>query len=151
MLTIILFRSPEEQILSVLVKSNLTCLGIHISVVPWPHVSIALFSLRNVGCKTLLASDCHGREWVATKSCHPESLRSVHPHSTIHLRRRIVSHGMTVVEAIHWFDLPKFYSLANCVLCKPEGMIVVRGYQSIQVGPNFDPILKKFLDAALPY
>ncbi|XP_039155179.1 putative methyltransferase DDB_G0268948 [Eucalyptus grandis] len=58
---------------------------------------------------------------------------------------------ITVAQAIHWFELPKFYSLLNRVLRKPEGVIAVWGYQAIQVSPTFDPILKKFLDATLPY
>lgn len=58
---------------------------------------------------------------------------------------------ITVAEAIHWFDLPKFYSLVNRVLRRPGGVIAVWGYQAIQVSPTFDLILKKFLDTTLPY
>ncbi|KAF8019148.1 hypothetical protein BT93_H3894 [Corymbia citriodora subsp. variegata] len=58
---------------------------------------------------------------------------------------------ISVAQAIHWFDLPKFYSLVSRVIRRPGGMIAVWGYQAIQVSPSFDPILKKFLDATLPY
>ncbi|XP_039154687.1 putative methyltransferase DDB_G0268948 [Eucalyptus grandis] len=58
---------------------------------------------------------------------------------------------ITVAQAIHWFELPKFYSLVNPVLRKLEGVIAVWGYQAIQVSPTFDSILKIFFDATLPY
>ncbi|KAM7274918.1 hypothetical protein ACFE04_016784 [Oxalis oulophora] len=35
---------------------------------------------------------------------------------------------ITVAQAIHWFDLPNFYSLANRLLRKPGGIIAVWCY-----------------------
>jgi SAM-dependent methyltransferase len=58
---------------------------------------------------------------------------------------------ITVAQAIHWFDLPKFYYLANRLLRKPNGIIAVWGYNNIEVSPTFDTIMKKFHDTTLPY
>jgi SAM-dependent methyltransferase len=39
---------------------------------------------------------------------------------------------ITVAQALHWFDLPKFYSEAKRVL-KPHGIIAVWGYNRLQI------------------
>ena len=58
---------------------------------------------------------------------------------------------VTVAQALHWFDLPKFYSLVTRLLRKPGGIIVVWGYYDIVVSPIFDPVMKHFHDTTLPY
>ena len=58
---------------------------------------------------------------------------------------------VTVATAVHWFDLPKFYSLVTRLLRKPGGIIVVWGYYDIVVSPIFDPVMKHFHDTTLPY
>ena len=58
---------------------------------------------------------------------------------------------VTVAQAVHWFDLPKFYSLVTRLLRKPGGIIVVWGYYDIVVSPIFDPVMKHFHDTTLPY
>ncbi|XP_030941036.1 uncharacterized protein LOC126703232 [Quercus robur] len=58
---------------------------------------------------------------------------------------------VTVAQAVHWFDLPKFYSLVTHLLRKPGGVIAVWGYNDIVVSPIFDPIMKRFHDTTLPY
>ncbi|KAJ8485973.1 hypothetical protein OPV22_018458 [Ensete ventricosum] len=35
---------------------------------------------------------------------------------------------VTVAQAVHWFDLPRFYSLVKRVLRNPGGVIAVWGY-----------------------
>ncbi|KAF3631193.1 hypothetical protein FXO37_28114 [Capsicum annuum] len=58
---------------------------------------------------------------------------------------------ITVATALHWFDLPRFYSIVNRVLRKPGGIIAVWSYATMSVSPEFDPILKSFLDSTQPY
>ncbi|KAL8045006.1 hypothetical protein ABFS82_08G084700 [Erythranthe guttata] len=58
---------------------------------------------------------------------------------------------ITVAQAVHWFDLPRFYSLANRLLRKPGGILAVWGYNDIAVTPAFDAAAKKFHDTTLPY
>ncbi|KAF8018672.1 hypothetical protein BT93_H3540 [Corymbia citriodora subsp. variegata] len=52
---------------------------------------------------------------------------------------------ISVAQAIHWFNLPKFYSIVNRVPRRPGGVIAVWGYQAIHVSPTFDLLLKKYM------
>ncbi|KAM3304758.1 putative methyltransferase DDB [Capsicum chacoense] len=58
---------------------------------------------------------------------------------------------ITVATAVHWFDLPRFYSIANRVLRKPGGIIAVWSYAMMSVSPEFDQKMKSFLDSTQPY
>ncbi|KAH0694447.1 hypothetical protein KY285_021544 [Solanum tuberosum] len=58
---------------------------------------------------------------------------------------------ITVAAAVHWFDLPRFYSIVNRVLRRPGGIIAVWAYELMNVSPEFDPKFKSFLDSTLPY
>ncbi|KAB1222760.1 hypothetical protein CJ030_MR2G029001 [Morella rubra] len=58
---------------------------------------------------------------------------------------------VTVSQAVHWFDLPKFYANVTRLLRKPGGVIAVWGYNNVVVSPSFDPLLKRFHDTTLPY
>jgi len=58
---------------------------------------------------------------------------------------------ITVATAVHWFELPKFYSLVTRLLRKPGGVIAVWAYKGIVVSPIFDSIIKRFYDTTLPY
>ncbi|KAL7231049.1 hypothetical protein ACSBR2_009344 [Camellia fascicularis] len=58
---------------------------------------------------------------------------------------------VTVAQAVHWFDLPRFYSIVTRLLRKPGGMIAVWGYNDIAVNPEFDPVMKRFHDTTLPF
>lgn len=58
---------------------------------------------------------------------------------------------ITVAEAIHWFDLPNFYSIVNRLLKKPGGIIAVWCYNDVTVSPVFDPVMKQFHNTTLPY
>ncbi|XP_043720706.1 putative methyltransferase DDB_G0268948 [Telopea speciosissima] len=58
---------------------------------------------------------------------------------------------VTVAEAVHWFDLPSFYSLVNRVLRKPEGIIAVWGYKHFTLNPVFDSVMNRFIETAMPY
>ncbi|CAN0907428.1 Putative methyltransferase DDB_G0268948 [Linum grandiflorum] len=58
---------------------------------------------------------------------------------------------VTVAQAVHWFDLPKFYSVVSRVLRKPGGVIAVWCYNDLVVSPEFDAVFKKFHDTTLPF
>lgn len=58
---------------------------------------------------------------------------------------------VTVAQAVHWFDLPEFYSLVTRVLRKPGGILAVWCYNDIVVSPTFDPMMKRFHDTTLPF
>ncbi|KAK9291797.1 hypothetical protein L1049_019747 [Liquidambar formosana] len=58
---------------------------------------------------------------------------------------------VTVATAIHWFDLPRFYSLVTRLLRKPGGVIAVWTYSQIIVSPTFDPLLETFSGMTSPY
>lgn len=58
---------------------------------------------------------------------------------------------VTVAQAVHWFDLPSFYSLVTRLLRKPGGVLAVWTYNDIVVSSTFDPIMKRFHDTTLPF
>ncbi|KAI4330111.1 hypothetical protein MLD38_028418 [Melastoma candidum] len=58
---------------------------------------------------------------------------------------------ITVAQAVHWFNLPRFYSVASRLLRKPGGVIALWCYNDIEVTPEFDAMLKGFHDTTLPY
>lgn len=59
---------------------------------------------------------------------------------------------ITVATAVHWFDLPRFYAIANRVLRKPGGIIAVWSYSTdMAVSPEFDSVMAPFTEKALPY
>uniref|UniRef100_A0A2N9FRY9 Methyltransferase type 11 domain-containing protein n=1 Tax=Fagus sylvatica TaxID=28930 RepID=A0A2N9FRY9_FAGSY len=58
---------------------------------------------------------------------------------------------VTVAEAVHWFDLPKFYSLVTRLLRKPGGVIGVWGYNDMVVSPTFDPVMHRVHDTIIPF
>ncbi|XAR62382.1 Trans-aconitate 3-methyltransferase [Bertholletia excelsa] len=56
---------------------------------------------------------------------------------------------VTVATAVHWFDLPQFYSIVTRLLRKPGGLIAVWGYNDIVVNPKLDAVMKRFHDTTL--
>jgi SAM-dependent methyltransferase len=50
---------------------------------------------------------------------------------------------VTVAQALHWFDLPRFYSEVNRV-CKPGGALAVWTYDLHAVNAAVDPVLARF-------
>ncbi|PQQ13510.1 putative methyltransferase [Prunus yedoensis var. nudiflora] len=58
---------------------------------------------------------------------------------------------VTVAEAVHWFDLPKFYSLVKRVLRKPGGIIAVWGYNASVTSPTLDGVVKRFYETSKPF
>ena len=57
---------------------------------------------------------------------------------------------VTVAQAVHWFDLPRFFSVINRVL-QPNGVFAVWGYNDFDITPEIDAALKRFHDTVLPY
>ncbi|XP_021908450.1 putative methyltransferase DDB_G0268948 isoform X1 [Carica papaya] len=51
---------------------------------------------------------------------------------------------VTVAQAMHWFDLPTFYSQVKFVLKKPDGVIAAWCYTLPEVNDVVDPILRRF-------
>nr|XP_023896659.1 putative methyltransferase DDB_G0268948 [Quercus suber]POE55671.1 putative methyltransferase [Quercus suber] len=58
---------------------------------------------------------------------------------------------VTVAEAEHWFELPKFYSIVTRLLRKPGGVIAIWGYNDMEVSPTFDPVMKRVRETTLPF
>ncbi|CAH8315382.1 unnamed protein product [Eruca vesicaria subsp. sativa] len=59
---------------------------------------------------------------------------------------------ITVATAVHWFDLPKFYAIANRLLRKPGGIIAVWSYNTdMAVSPEFDSVMARFNEKTTPY
>lgn len=50
---------------------------------------------------------------------------------------------ITVAQAIHWFDLPRFFAEAQRVL-KPAGVLAVWGYQLLYTDTGLDPVIEDF-------
>ncbi|MCO5571482.1 hypothetical protein L7F22_025222 [Adiantum nelumboides] len=57
---------------------------------------------------------------------------------------------ITVAQAVHWFDLPSFYSHAQRLL-KPGGIIAVWCYTNPEVNPKVDKILLNMFEKSLPF
>ncbi|XP_039155362.1 putative methyltransferase DDB_G0268948 [Eucalyptus grandis] len=59
---------------------------------------------------------------------------------------------ITVAAAVHWFDIPKFYSVAKRVLRRPGGVIAIWTYTDmIKVNPKIEHILRRLREASKPY
>ncbi|KAJ8618805.1 hypothetical protein MRB53_014991 [Persea americana] len=59
---------------------------------------------------------------------------------------------VTVATAVHWFDLPSFYSVVNRILRRPGGLLAVWGYNgSISIDPTFDSLLERFKITTRPF
>lgn len=58
---------------------------------------------------------------------------------------------ITVAQAVHWFDLPRFYSIVGRLLRKPGGVFAVWGYNDIVLPPELDSVMKRFYDTTLPF
>ncbi|CAA0829846.1 S-adenosyl-L-methionine-dependent methyltransferases superfamily protein [Striga hermonthica] len=59
---------------------------------------------------------------------------------------------VTIAQAMHWFDLPKFYQQVKWVLKKPDGVIAAWCYTTPEVNPGVDSVLQRYYtDGAGPY
>ncbi len=57
---------------------------------------------------------------------------------------------VTVAQALHWFDFPRFYAEARRVL-KPGGLLAAWCYGLFRTGTEADDVLDDFYDAMAPY
>ncbi|KAL9232665.1 hypothetical protein vseg_007747 [Gypsophila vaccaria] len=65
-----------------------------------------------------------------------ETQQLIGPESTVDL--------VTIAQAIHWFDLPKFYDQVKYVAKKPNGVIAVWCYTMPHVDEKVDLLIKSF-------
>ena len=93
----------------------------------------------------------HFRRVVATDAS-AEQIRHAAPHPLIDYRvapaeaSSLADHGVdlvTVAQAAHWFDLPRFYAEAARVL-KPGGAIAVWGYGRMLLPGEMDALFQRF-------
>lgn len=50
---------------------------------------------------------------------------------------------ITVAEAVHWFDLERFFREASRLL-RPGGLIAVWGYHMLHISPSIDSLIERF-------
>jgi ubiquinone/menaquinone biosynthesis C-methylase UbiE len=50
---------------------------------------------------------------------------------------------ITVAQALHWFDLPKFWTEAKRML-KPQGIVAVWSYNLVSIAPAIDRVVDRF-------
>ncbi|KAL9261215.1 putative methyltransferase [Drosera capensis] len=58
---------------------------------------------------------------------------------------------VTVAQALHWFDLPHFYTLVRTILKKPHGVIAVWCYTLPEISETIDEILGRLYKDSKPY
>jgi SAM-dependent methyltransferase len=101
----------------------------------------------------------HFRRVVATDAS-TEQIRHTEPHPRIDYRvapaeaSGLADHSVdlvTVAQAAHWFDLPRFYAEAARAL-KPGGVIALWGYGRMVLPGEMDtPFLRFYADTVGPY
>ncbi|MBY0514883.1 MAG: class I SAM-dependent methyltransferase [Gemmataceae bacterium] len=57
---------------------------------------------------------------------------------------------VTVTQALHWFDLDRFYAEVRRV-CRPGGLLATTCYYAPSVGTGIDPVLIRFVEFVKPY
>jgi len=57
---------------------------------------------------------------------------------------------VTVAQALHWFDLDRFYAEVRRV-ARPGGLLAATCYYAPSVGPGVDPVLRRWEDFIRPY
>ena len=57
---------------------------------------------------------------------------------------------VTVTQALHWFDLDRFYAEVRRV-CRPGGVLAATCYYAPAVNPEVDPVLRRWEDFIRPY
>lgn len=53
--------------------------------------------------------------------------------------------AIVVAQALHWFDLPRFFAETDRVL-KPGGILAVASYCRLEISPTIDAIIQDFYD-----
>ncbi len=90
---------------------------------------------------------------VEATDISPEQLKNCYPHPRVHYSSapsEKTDFGdssfdlITVAQAVHWFDLPRFFTEAGRVL-KPDGVLALFGYKFPEVDPQIDAVIKNEL------
>lgn len=58
---------------------------------------------------------------------------------------------IVVAQALHYFDLKRFYSIVKRVLRKQGGIIAAWVYNDLIITPKVDSIMKRLVDSTLPF
>ncbi|XP_010527092.1 PREDICTED: trans-aconitate 3-methyltransferase-like [Tarenaya hassleriana] len=58
---------------------------------------------------------------------------------------------VTAAQAVHYFDLEKFYNVVRRVLRKPGGVIAVWVFNEIAISPAIDKVFRRISDATIPF
>jgi len=102
----------------------------------------------------------HFGQVIATDAS-PEQIASAAPHSRIEYRVALAEQSgladqsiglVTVAQALHWFDFPRFYAEVKRVLA-PDGVIAVWGYgfHTVEGGPVNSIVQRYYSETVGPY
>lgn len=98
-------------------------------------------------------------EKVIATDASPQQLAFAEPHENVEYRvapaeqSRLADRSVdlvTVAQALHWFDIPRFYSEIRRVL-KPGGILAVIGYRGHRVNAAVDEVLDRYEALIDPY
>ena len=93
-------------------------------------------------------------EWVIAIDASAQQIASAQPHVGVEYRvASAESTGLpanscdvvTVGQAVHWFDLERFYAEVRRIL-KPRGLLAVWAYIHLQIAPEIDAVVRRFYD-----
>lgn len=57
---------------------------------------------------------------------------------------------VTVTQALHWFDLDRFFAEVRRVV-RPGGLLAATCYYAPSIGPDVDPVLSRWVEFMKPY
>ena len=130
-----------------------------------PHYSDALFAyLANEAPSRVLAWDCatgNGQaaiglaaefDRVIATDASAQQIETAERHERVEYRVALAEQSglaassvdlVTVAQALHWFDIARFFSEARRVL-KPRGIIAIWAYTFLSVEPEVDVMIDRF-------
>jgi|SRR6185312_16347161 len=92
------------------------------------------------------ATDASDKQ-IAAATPHPKIHYAVAPAEASGLPDQSVA-LITVAQALHWFDLPKFYAEARRV-AKPQALLACSCYMHCSVGPGVDAAMQRLYESIL--
>jgi SAM-dependent methyltransferase len=102
------------------------------------------------GQAALLLADHFDR--VLASDASAEQVAHARPHPRVEYRHALAQHSglpprsvdlVTVAQALHWFDLPRFYAEVRRV-AKPGGIVAAWSYGNVRIAPEVDPVVERF-------
>jgi SAM-dependent methyltransferase len=98
-----------------------------------------------------VALAAHFEQVIATEPSEAQLARAVaHPRVTYQVAAELapmIADGsvdlVTVAQAVHWFDRPKFYTEVRRVL-RPGGIVALWTYGLTEITPEIDPVVRRF-------